>query len=75
MAKLTAKQRKAMPASSFAGGKKKGTTGRFPIQDKAHVQAAKRFERFATPAEKSKIDAAAKRMGVGTKKASSKKGK
>lgn len=60
MARLTTKQRKAMPASDFAGGKPKGEkTGRFPLNDKAHVKAAESYERFATPAEKQKIDAAA----------------
>lgn len=60
MARLTAKARKAIPASQFAGPK-----GRFPIEDKAHVIAAKREEKFATPAEKVKINAAARRDGVG----------
>ena len=60
MSKLTTKQRKAMPAKEFAGGKPKGeTTGRFPLNDKAHIKAAESYERFATPAEKQKIDAAA----------------
>lgn len=63
MAKLTTEQRKAMPASKFAGGKggKAGNTGRFPLNDKEHVAAAESYERYATPAEKTKIDAAAKR--------------
>lgn len=56
MAALTTKQRKAMPASKFAGPK-----GHFPINDKKHVAAAESREKFATPAEKSKINAAAKR--------------
>lgn len=60
MAKLTTQQRKAMPAKEFAGGKPKGkSTGRFPLNDKAHIKAAESYERFATPAEKKKIDAAA----------------
>jgi hypothetical protein len=63
MATLTTKQRKAMPASKFAGGKggKAGDTGRFPLNDKRHVAAAESYERYATPAEKTRIDAAAKR--------------
>ena len=66
MARLTTKQRKAMPASDFAGGKPKGEkTGRFPLNDKAHVKAAESYERFATPAEKQKIDAAAKKAFPG----------
>lgn len=74
MAKLTASQRKKMPASEFAGGKggKAGATGRFPLNDKAHIRAAKSYERYATPAERKKIDAAAKKAGVGQK---NKKGK
>ncbi|WP_321951899.1 hypothetical protein [Paraburkholderia bannensis] len=60
MAVLTTKQRKAMPANEFAGGKPKGKSeGRFPLNDKAHIKAAESYERFATPAEKQKIDAAA----------------
>jgi hypothetical protein len=61
MAILTTKQRKAMPAKEFAGGKggKAGKTGRFPLNDKAHIKAAESYERFATAAEKQKIDAAA----------------
>lgn len=60
MAVLTTKQRKAMPAEEFAGGKPKGAAeGRFPLNDKRHVAAAESYERFATPAEKKKIDAAA----------------
>ncbi|NUY33283.1 hypothetical protein F0160_22625 [Paraburkholderia sp. JPY303] len=62
MAKLSTAQRKAMPAKEFAGGKPKGEkTGRFPLNDKAHIKAAESYERFATPAEKAKIDAAAKK--------------
>lgn len=56
MAALTTKQRKAMPASQFAGPK-----GHFPINDKKHIANAESRERFATPAEKTKIDAAAKK--------------
>ena len=60
MAKLTAAQRKAMPAKEFAGGKPKGEkTGSFPLNDKAHIKAAESYERFTTPTEKKRIDAAA----------------
>lgn len=60
MAVLSTKQRKAMPAKEFAGGKPKGNdTGRFPLNDKRHIAAAESYERFATPAEKKRIDAAA----------------
>ena len=61
MAKLTTAQRKRMPAKEFAGGKKAGSTGRFPLNDKQHIAAAESYERFATPAEKVKINAAAKK--------------
>jgi hypothetical protein len=62
MGALTTKQRKAMPAKEFAGGKPKGKpTGSFPLNDKKHIAAAESFKRFATPAEKKKIDAAAKK--------------
>jgi hypothetical protein len=55
MAKLTSKQRDKMPAKEFANPKEK----RFPLNDKAHIANAESRERFATPAEKEKIDAAA----------------
>lgn len=62
MAKLSTETRKAMPAKEFAGGKPKGKPeGRFPLNDKKHIAAAESYERFATPAEKTKIDAAAKK--------------
>ena len=68
MARLSAGQRKKMPASEFAGGKPKSKpTGRFPLNDKAHIRSARSYERFATPAEKKRIDAAAKRAGIGKK--------
>ena len=68
MARLTAAQRKAIPASKFAGGKSKANpTGSFPLNDKTHIRAARSLERFASPAEKKKIDAAAKREGIGQK--------
>lgn len=70
MAKLDAAQRKAMPAKDFAGGKPEGDkTGRFPLNDKAHIKAAESYERYATPAEKAKIDAAAKKAFPKGKKA------
>ena len=59
MAKLTAKQRKKLPAKSFAG------PGRsFPMNDKTHARAAVQMEKFASPATKKKINARAKTMGV-----------
>ena len=64
MARLTAAQRKKIPASKTASGKKGGA---FPLEDKAHIRAARSFERYATPSEKKKIDAAARKAGVGKK--------
>ena len=66
MAKLTAKQRKKLPSSSFAG------PGRsFPMNDKTHAQKAVQMEKFASPATRKKINARAAKMGVKV----SKKGK
>lgn len=74
MAKLSTEQRKSMPAKEFAGGKPKGDAkGRFPLNDKAHIAAAESYERYATPAEKTKIDAAAKKAFPKGKKADGKK--
>ena len=57
MARLTAKQRKALPASEFAGPNRT-----YPIPDKAHARNAKaRAAQFASPALKKKVDAAADR--------------
>lgn len=58
MAKLTAKSRKKLPASAFAG------PGRsYPVEDKAHAAAAKsRAAEFASPSLKAKIDARADRV-------------
>lgn len=67
MARLTAAQRKKIPASKTASGKKGGA---FPLEDKAHIRAARSFERYASPAEKKKIDAAARKAGIGSKKRS-----
>ena len=67
MARLTAAQRKRVPAAKTASGKKGGA---FPLEDKAHIRAARSLERFASPSEKKKIDAAAKRAGIGSKKRS-----
>ena len=59
MARLTMKQRKKMPKSKFAGP---GTS--FPVNDKEHVQKAVQLAKYASPATKKKIKAAAKKMGV-----------
>ena len=62
MARLTAAQRKALPASDFAGPNRS-----FPINDKAHAKAAKSLERYASPATKKRINAKAAAKGVGKK--------
>lgn len=59
MSRLTAKERNALPDSTFAGPDRS-----FPIPDKAHAIAAERLVGRAkdlTPAQKAKIRAAAKR--------------
>lgn len=58
MGRLTAKTRKALPTSDFAG------PGRsYPVQDKAHARDAKAMAaRFASPAVKAKVDAKADRV-------------
>ena len=66
MAKLTTKQRKALPKSSFAlpakvtkgakGGKQ--TKGAYPIPDKAYARnALARVSQFGSSAEKAKVRA------------------
>lgn len=57
MAKLTTKERAALPGKSFAG------PGRsYPIPDKNHAANAKaRASQFASPAVKDKVDAAVAR--------------
>ena len=59
MSRLTAKQRKAMPSSEFAGPGKS-----FPMNDKVHAEKAVQLEKYASPATKAKINARAKAMGV-----------
>jgi len=58
MAKLTIKQRNALPDSAFAG------PGRsYPVNDKAHARNAKaRASQFASPALKKKVDAKANKV-------------
>jgi len=57
VAKLSTLARKRLSPKDFADPKDR----RFPLEDKAHVQAAESYERYATPAERKKIDAAARR--------------
>lgn len=58
LAKLTAAQRKKLPKGDFAG------PGRsYPVPDKAHARVAKSFAaRFASPAERARIDAKANKV-------------
>lgn len=62
MSKLTSKQRKALPAGTFAGPNRS-----FPIPDKSHAANAKARATQAvnagrmSPAQKAKIDAKANR--------------
>ena len=78
MGKLTAAQRKKIPKSQMGlPGKatKKGgaVSGSYPMPDKAHARAAKSFAaRYASPAQRARIDAKANKM-LGKSKA--KKGK
>lgn len=76
MAKLTAAQRKKLPSSKFglpekaksASGKAK--SGSYPMPDKAHARVAESYAaRFASPAQRARIDAKAKRI-LGTSKSS-----
>ncbi len=57
MAKLTTKERNALPASKFAGPNRT-----YPIPDKSHAANAKaRASQFAGPALKARVDKAANR--------------
>jgi hypothetical protein len=73
MAKLTAKQRKKLPAAQFAGPNKS-----YPIPDKAHAANAKARATQAvkagrmSAATKATIDSKANKV-LGTKKGGSKK--
>jgi hypothetical protein len=60
LAKLTTKQRNALPDSAFAGPNRS-----YPINDKSHAANAKsRAAQFASPSLEKKIDAAAnKKLG------------
>lgn len=65
MAKLDSAQRKALPASDFAG------PGRsYPVNDRNHAIAAKSMaSRFASPSVKAKVDAKAdKKLGMSESK-------
>ena len=63
MAKLTSKQRKALPQKSFAL-----PGGRYPIENASHARnALSRVSQFGTSAEKAKVRAAVHRRfpGIG----------
>jgi len=57
VAKLSTLARKRLSPKDFAVPKDR----KFPLEDKAHIRAAESYERYATPAERKKIDAAARR--------------
>lgn len=59
MSKLSAKQRKALPKSDFAGPDRS-----FPMNDVNHIRAAVRLEKYASPATRAKINARARAAGV-----------
>lgn len=59
MSRLNAKQRKAMPASEFAGPDKS-----FPMNDLTHARMAVAMEKNASPATRARINARARSMGV-----------
>jgi hypothetical protein len=69
MAKLSAADRKAIPRSKFglpekAGSAKgKAASGSYPMPDKKHAAVAKAYaRRFASPAERARINAKANRI-------------
>lgn len=58
MAKLTTKERNALPDSAFAGPNRS-----YPVEDAAHAKNAKaRASQFAGPKLKSKVDARANKV-------------
>lgn len=58
MAKLTAAARKKLPKGDFAGPGKS-----YPVPDKKHAAVAKAYaKRYASPAERAKIEAKANKV-------------
>ncbi len=62
-------RRKTLPSKDFGlpdkakTAKAKGESGNYPMPDKSHAKSAKAFAaRFASPAEKAKIDAKADKI-------------
>jgi hypothetical protein len=75
MAKLSAAQRKRIPQSKFGLPEKAGSargkaaSGSYPMPDKAHARAAKSYAaRFASPAQRARINAKADRVLGGSAK-------
>lgn len=72
MARLTYRQRKRLPKSSFAlPSKRKGGKGGYPIPDKAHARnALARVAQFGSAAQKKRVRAAVHRKfpGIGGKR-------
>lgn len=70
MARITTKQRKALPKSDFAVPPKAPGSGSYPIEDKAHARnALSRVSANGSPAEKAQVRAAVKRKFPGVGKA------
>jgi len=69
VARLSEKAKKAVPKSKRGLPGKSGT-GSYPMPDKKHAAVAKGYaKRFASPAQRKKIDAKANRiLGKGKKK-------
>ena len=67
MARLTAAQRKKLPASAFADPKDRA----YPMEDKNHAEAAVRLvAKYGSPAQKASVHAkAAREYGLGKIKA------
>lgn len=65
MAVLSEKQKRAVPKSERGLPEKSGT-GSYPMPDRAHAAAAKRYAaRFASPSEEARIDAKANKILYG----------
>lgn len=62
MARLTEKQKRAVPKSKRGLPGKSGT-GSYPMPDRKHAAIAKAYaRRFATPAQRARIDAKANKI-------------
>lgn len=66
--KLTAKKRKSLSKSTFGIPSKAPGSGSYPMPDKKHAAVAKGYaKRFASPAQRARINAKANRI-LGKKK-------